>query len=567
MQRDRHSSSLLRSATRLASCLPLLLLPACGGGEETGTEGGTTTAARPVPLDLPDPHPVFGDPLVVDGELIPFERIKQHLVMGKYGNPALENRKHKILIDNELKRREAAGEDITAFKVEQAAIDEAIQTVEKQIADEFPEGEVTLDEIYPHVKPSQNRSLLEERVRVTKLFDKVFLPENPYEFPPVTVEALGAAELEIDLVQSLKDQWDQKQADADQAGPEEPQDAAGQAFFQQMQRQLLLEHMAETVKVEFPDDGLPPEVAMRVDGIDILVDDLWQEIGSLVTAQDIEMSKKWLVNVALAKKALEEAGYWLDDEEYDLVYKEYHDPYKDSPFSYEKLALSFKGFPSLIDYRTYFRIYKSYERMIQEEITDEALLKVVDRLNLLLYGRLDADVILVSAYDFETRQWRENGWEEADRRATEILREIVEGMDWDAAVEEYSEFREIPIAKSQRDQPARAGQLKQDKGRYRDIKRNDLMKLLEENEYGVFLECSSLSDHIFFQLEPGEYVQPRKGPYGYYIPLVKRRVLTRQDVDVITNPTHRQLATQDLVTGRLNQYMWELRSKADIRGL
>lgn len=570
-----------RLATTSAS-LALALLVACSGeatpdagGSESG--GGSSApaanaAAQPTqpapapvavrPANAPPDDPVFGEPLIIDGEVIPFEQIRRFLAMGEYGSPLIETKKHEIYIQQELDRREAAGEDISMFTVEESKIDDAIDELNTKLEEEYPEGGVSLDQAFPTIKPTKNKEGFRSRLRITQLFDQVFLPDNPYELPAITITALDEAAPEAKMVENLKTAWDQQQAQAAD-DPESKKQADGMNFFKTMQRSLVLQHLEKNAVIEYPDDGLPDDVLLRVDGIDIKVDDVWPEVANLITSKDIEQAKKWLLNTTLAERALRASGNWIEGDEFDAVYKEVHDPYKDSPFSIERVALLYRKFPSLPAYRTYFRIYQSYKKSIADEITDDALRDRLDRLDLLLAGQVDVDIILLSAYDFAKGEWKENGWADAQARAEDVAKQLFDGKPWDDAVEEYSEFWDAPLPKSPE---AQANVVRHNKGRYVAVKRNDLMRRLEESDYSTFLDSSSLTDHIFYGMEPGQPSNPLKGPYGYYIPLVKNRTLTARKAS-LDNETHRSLLEQDYVTARLNRFLWELKEKTSVYGI
>lgn len=535
--------------------------PAGGNAQRTPpAEAAPVAAVRPA--NAPDAHPLFGEPLIIDGEVIPFERIRRHLATGEYGTPLIETMKHQVYIDQELARRKEAGEDVSQFEVAETEIDEAISELEQTMKDEFPEDDINIDQAFPTIKPSKNEQGFRERLRITKLFDNVFLPDNPYEYPPVTIEALEEAAPGAGMYDSQKKSWDDQLA---QGGPK-PQGQGGGDFFKMMLRSLVLKHMESFTTIEYPGSGLPDDVLLRVNGTDIKVDRVWNEVQHLITPEDVEKSKKWILKTTLAERALREAGHWIEGEELDAIYKEEHDPYKDSPFSLERVALLYRKFPSLSDYRLYYQIYQSYKRMIKDELTDEVLQARIDRLDLLLSGEVDVDIILISAYDFQKSEWKENGWVDAQERVEAVAKELFDGKSWDEAVEEYSEFWDAPVALSQADAPEGRKAPQHDKGRYRNIKRNDLMRRLLESDYTVFLESSSLSDHIFYMMEPGAFEKPLKGPHGYYIPLVKTRRLTQRKAN-LADETHRELMIQDYVTNSLNEFLWKEAAAASVYGI
>lgn len=553
----------------------------------------------------PEPHPILGDPLVINGETIPTEEIKRQIVFGPLGVEILRLERLKIFVEQEIAREVEAGADPKKFQVEQADIDFAIAEAKKQIDEVYAGQDVLLDELYPTTDPAWL-----ENVKLTQQFNRVFLPDNPHEFPQVTIDALEAGAQEGgSLYTHMVNEWDTRQGSADAA-----QDPVGKAMLAMITNQTVIKHLESSADIVSDPAKLPAGVAMRVNGVDMKIDDLWQKVLPRLTEREVEMAKRWIVNTRLLEEGLRSSGHWLSDEAFEKAYEAYTAPYKDSPFSIESIAVRFQKFPTVEAYQTYYRISESMkgrirydmrnaiERKDGEEMRAESRAKAerlvaegntegVDKLEQQLYeellqdrvdqrwdeqlvrtsatrtsrlagdARVQADIILVSAYDFGLKRWKQNGWEEAEARTKRLVQDLADNLPWNDAVERYSDFYDAPIPTGQTAQVTL-----NNKGRFRSIARNELMKRLEESVYSGFLFGETLTDYIFFDMPVGPIQDPIKGPYGYYVAKLYTRGGPKRMLD-FENADHRDLIEQDFVALRVQEYLGRLIEENEVYGI
>lgn len=527
---------------------------------EEGTEKPLVTSfpakapepERPKLPDLPSDDELFGKPLVIDGQVVPFEAIKREVCLGPVGMAEVEESKLQIFLRQEVERRRKEGAADAEITVSEPELEAFIKELEGDLAREYPDGSVGMQDMLATLASNDPR----ERLRIEQLFQKLFLPEDPAKFPPATMDAIMKNPGGEGLLQYYKDNF---------ANPPDRSQGKGIAerSFDSAMLQQVLQHLKETaVIVRDP----APGVLFSVNGAEIKTEDVWRDIRPFVTTMEVRSAKQWITNYTLAKNELVKAGAWLSDQEAAAAYEAMSAPYKDSIFSIENLAVAVKRFPSIERYKEYHQVYESFARYRKDRMTKEELDKHAEFRTNKVAGQVsaDVDVILCSAYDFKANRWKENGWAEAEARMNDVVNLLVEEQQpWDVLVERYSDFYQPPTPLSQKGQedPNRAV-----KGRFRNVQRNTLLSELGEHEYWCFLNGNSITDFIFFQQEVQSLGQPMRGPLGWYLPRLLRRTKPPQRLSM--DPAVReQLVRDDYILWHLNEFCQELVKKHEVYGL
>jgi hypothetical protein len=311
---------------------------------------------------------------------------------------------------------------------------------------------------------------------------------------------------------------------------------------------------------------LPVELALKINGKEIRVDDLWKEVAPTISEVDVRKAKQWILSMRLLREDLEKDGLWLDPQAAAAKYEEHSAPFKGQMFSQENIALAFKKFPTLRAYRDFRWAYDSFRQKIQAELTPENLSAFAERRTRALLGQstVDVDVILLSAFDFKTQRWKPQGWADARRRAQETAQAIAANPSkWDEILDKSSDFYDPPIPASMQGQP---GIERKNRGRFRGQTRNPLMSLLEESEYWNFLNGKTITDFVCFEQAVGTIANPIRGPFGYYIPRLLRRVAAPPSAS-LSESDLLEMADQDYSMCRMNEYVQQLIQKSDVHGL
>lgn len=506
----------------------------------------------------------LGGPLKVNGKEIPISAIKREMVYAA-GAQVLEGKKLDVIIDEEIERRVAAGEDRAKFEFTQEEKDTLLAAALQQIKDQYP----TLDPMEVLERNGLSKRILEGQVGQTLRFDKVFLPSDPRQWPVTTTDAITES-AGADFITKLREAQDEKDRKAKEAAagtPGEPTpapDKKGEEMFKMIMRKMVMQSLFDKSVVKYASNGLPEGVAMQVNQKNIMTDDIYELVSGGLNDERIRQTRVWLAKIEACKQELQRLGTWIGDEEFQKLFAEHKAPYDQSPFKLEVIATGFKRFPSMDSYMTYFRVLKSYERMIQMEINDENLTKHLVRANKLLgLSRCNAQMILCSAIDMSTGKWRPDGWEYAKNRALEASKLLAEknGENWDEVLEQYSEFWDPPVPVGQ---PNVNSNLR-NKGRLGIVNRNEMLQRIDESEYSMFVEGAGIVDYVFFD-QPEGIDGPFKGPHGYYITRVISRTPPTKEFS-LAEPAQRDLVVQDYLSMRINQWAQELLENAKVEGL
>ena len=462
-----------------------LLPPALSQGPAEGA-GSTQDAVRAGEASAP----ALGADLVVNGYRVPEMVLKRELVY-LLGNTLLESRKLDLFIDEEVQRQIEAGTPAEDFEITsdeiQAAADQAIGMIEEQ----YP-GEDVEDVLQ---RGNLSQDTLAVQVRQTKRFDRVFLPPNPKDWPETTV-ALMAGSGGQQLVDKLIESYEAREAQGEEIDPDDP----SMAMWKTILRKLVIQGLNKSAVVKTGADGLPPELAMSVNGLEVTTDEMYKRVVARVHDEQLRRVRLWVAKTVALEQELERRGQLLTGDALAAAYDEHISPYKESPFPIEVLAMGFKKFPSMDAYKRYFQLMQSYENALKAngEMSDAYLSDHLPRANQMLgLAQVNSEMILCAAFDFSRNSWHEDGWQRAADRATEVSKKLAEGADWYEVLEEYSEFYDAPVPQStQFQQPPQ----KKNKGRFGPLNRNELVQRMGESEYDMFLLGSSVADHVFFCL-------------------------------------------------------------------
>src|SRR5258707_5830887 len=137
-----------------------------------------------------------------------------------------------------------------------------------------------------------------EQLRQTMYFDRVFLPTNPADWPPTTIEAIRSDKSGGELmIPDAQESYRQRLAAAERNNGVMPrEDALLMTFLREMVRNAMFDLM--TFKTQ--PDGIDPKLAFWADSnsdgkpeVALTIDELWEKVQDTVTEAEITETKQW----------------------------------------------------------------------------------------------------------------------------------------------------------------------------------------------------------------------------------------------------------------------------------
>ncbi len=569
--------------------------------------------------------PEFGEPLEVNGKEISDLAIQRELVYGP-GQAMLNSMRIDVLIDMERDRRVAQGVDPKLLELPDAIFQQVFDAEINDFKERYPSlgVDVEVGRMYRSV------DLYRRQLRQTLEFDWIFFPPGPpAEWPDLTKEAVNTGVMVgqqadaqfIDLIADAQQNWDLRKQAAEERGVQFDATAGELALHTQyaleldredemftgLLRDYVIQVLGTLVTTKTASDGLPEDVVMTVqgEGVDVTLatKDLYAIIRPTITQQEIEDAKRFLALAQATEDRLAEEGFLIPQTEFDAQISSMVDEMKDSMFNFDFIALQGYQFPSLETYKRHLRLLMSYEKKIAPTLAPnpdgtpaQALIDHLKVANPVMgLSRVDAEVMLISAYDFPENRWKEGGWEWAEQESARLKVEFDahieaiqahdakrreaagagENVDpsveapkpferyWAEMLDLHSEYWDPPMPSSGKP-PSMVGYKL--KGRFGAQTRNDLERFVGETPFTAFLYNDQVTDKIFADMQVGSIAGPFRGPHGYYIVYLKNRSAATNPLR-LSEPRHLELLQQDYLRRQFTAYAHQCLAGAEISGL
>jgi hypothetical protein len=606
-------------------------------------------------LLLPSPAALaqseFGEPVKVNGVLIEDAEIKRHVIYGPC-RPSLEWRRINALLQTEIERRVAAQEPTDHL----TPSDEEFARIYTEKISEFQERFPTLDVSAEVRRAYRNMEWYRRELEMDLVFDNTFIPDDPDQWPALTFEALRAEAGDIlidDFRQSYERrsnfyveelakweeakasypdrvkayeaelaEWERKRAAQEELGdqPSAPEEAGAEpgfpqedAMYRSILRQMVRDMLFKTASTKTSIDGLPADTVMALDvnsdgtmEFTWSTEEIWNDVKDTVTSKEIDDAKHFLAKLEAARQRMagEEFLITSEDSKATMTEKDGGAGFQSAQFNIGMVAVGNHQFPSVESYSDYYRVLESHRRKVEPSIVGpeeggiaEPLREHLVRANKIMgLGKVDCEVLLVSAYDFPNNKWLEGGWEMSKEKADWIKEEIErnnqsyaeyrrlrmeaaaagedfnpndapQAMDphdfWSLLIDEYCGYWDPP--QPEKGRPGSAVGYKQ-KGRFGERYRNDLQGMIGESPFVQFVSGHSITDYIFFEQQVGTIAGPFKGPHGYYLTKVMRRMPPTRPLNV-ADERHLDLLRKDYIPFSLIKYCEEAYGAATVEGI
>ncbi|HIF39478.1 MAG TPA: hypothetical protein EYQ74_00085 [Planctomycetes bacterium] len=573
---------------------------------------------------------ILGKPLIIDGHRISNMEIKRFLCYGKGYNALDSRRLGVLIKqERELRQYESrnsiAGESYKGASYEsltaeqKAEVDVAVASALAYM--EYDEAEyVRRTEIhraqftdrYPSLDlDTETRRAYEsvawynDQVRQTLEFETMFFPGHPDGWPEITLEAIHQGSPNFDLVADYAQHYQWRLEAAEEAGEPIKRE---EEMMMSLLRDYVMMALASLVEIKTQTEGLPPEALMTIEGggfsETLKTEEVFQEMKHVFSPHDVYEAKLFLALEYLTTKKLIEAGVLKDREEFLAEVRQMQADLAGSMFNWDFLALDGHQFPSVVAYNEHAYLVESYKTLIASQITRTAnntlppeLEAYLPRANVIMgLGKAKADVLLVSAFDFPRYKWKADGWAGAEKAGNAVRQEIDDYIDyiidqegekqsaleegrnyvkpeglmgfrefWSNLLDLKSEYWDPPLPVSGKMPPAMG--LK-NKGRFtgESTTRNDFRRFVGESPYSEYLHNLSVTDQIFFELEPGTVGGPYKGAYGYYTVYLKERLAPTNPIDPFQD-RHFNMLTDDFARTSFQAFAHQALEEAEVSGL
>lgn len=586
--------------------LPILQDAAHEPSAEATSAEASVAATEAAVTDETD-SAILGEPLIVNGVRIPDVAIKRTLTYD-VGRLLYRTVRLQALIDAELELMAEAGVDISQFDVKQEEIDKWLN---------WQRGK--FDKSYPHLdwdtemrRAYGSLEWHEKQLRQTVYFDKIFLPKDPADWPDLTKEAIRAGAGEFWIEDAVRS-YESRKKYAETTGGELPNE---EVMWQGLTRDIVVQALEKYTDIEHAAHGISPEIAVVVGGKAITTEELWEEVADFIDPYDVMVAKRWLAMIEAARQRLaketvldaegNEISVLYSAEEFAQYWHEIYDSKKDQGgggMTLESAVQVGQGFPSVESYSEYVVIKQSIARLLGAALEKDENGNLSKKLEAQLprsnrnlgVGKVDAQVILISAFDFPNYRWKENGWEWAKTHAEKIkvqldenkaahgehrrltLRSQARGEEpptsevidpevfWVNMLEDHCEFWDPPPPLATERKPSTSGYKM--KGRWGEKTRADLARYMGEFTYNEALWHDTVSNYVFFEQLPNTISQPMKGPYGYYIVKLLKRTKPSRLPDYLGIEKHFEFLVNDYLREVVAAYFKQALEEADIQGV
>lgn len=384
-------------------------------------------------------------------------------------------------------------------------------------------------------------TFLEQR-KEALLFDRVFFPGSPKNWPDITKEAIKA-QTQSDQGARFMEQLEKAAEGVDEKGqPKKLPD-----FWVNMMRQFVQKGLKGWSVIQYASHGLPPNVVLKVNDLEWSTTDAFDFVKKGLFVQDLERAMQEVAAREALRQELVAKNAYIDDAEFQRRYDEYRQPYDSTPFTVEVIATRFKGYPCLEAFRARWRLITSYADLIKADVTDDNLQAHADkRAAFFADGQVDVSLIPFQARNPRTGAWEPDGMAKAKERC-EAAFAVLEKKEqtFDQMLEKHAEF----FANDDK------------RGRLGMLPLNQLKQQLRESEFTQLLDGFSLAEFLFFDAEVGKTIGPIAGADGWFIVRVNSRTPARRKIDVKVE-RERELVREDYITCRFFDWANEVIGRA-----
>jgi len=581
---------------------------------------------------------IFGEPLYVNGRRVGDDEIKLAVIYNSCRS-VVDNAKIGVIIEDEISRHavEKADAEIAAkekakpfengaarTQARTAAIarfssllhekyrvpDEEFEEEYQRNVDEFRKSYPLLDTGAEICRAYRTVDQYRDQLRQTMYFDRVFLPENPAEWPATSVEAIRADDTGGDIfLPDAQASYDARLKEAEKNGGKLPRE---EELFMSFLREIVRNAVFDQMSFKTRADGIDPKLALWADTngdgkpeAQFTIDEFWNKVQDSVSETEIDEAKQYWITSLATRDRLAKDGALLSDEEIKKVLCDVTHAQEVNLRLLEDFGVRGQDFPSAQAFIEYCTLRGGYRKLIAPKLApgpggeiSPVLREYFDRANKVMgLGRIDCEVMLVSAMDIPRFRWKKDGWNWAKKTAQDLREQIDQNKKafmeqraqaaeaqkqgkefkpekpapdpdrfWSQMLDDHSEYYDPPPPEKHGagDQSQSSIGYK-NKGRFGSRFRNDLIAYVGETVYSEWVSGQCLTDMMFFDQAENSVAGPYKGPLGYYLTRVKRRTAPGRTLN-LAEPVYVGMLQDDYVRWSFAQYTKEAVAQAEIKG-
>jgi len=345
-------------------------------------------------------------------------------------------------------------------------------------------------------------------------------------------------------------------------------------------RQLVRDRLYERARFTTTLAGPTFDIALRADtdgdgkaDFALTTADAWRTVADTVSVPELEDARAFWENVLATRAELEREGAYLSADAREVAFIELTNTLNDFVPTLETLALEQERFPSLEAFREFHGLEVSFGQRFDalRKATETTTPPQIEQHYARSIARLggvsaDADVLLVSAYDFPRARWNPDGRAGARVRVQALVerwraneKALAAGSAdareregfWSALLDEQSGWWDPPLPDQETATEFRAVERKH--GRFGALDAGRWLEMLELTRLEQWLRGSTALDAILRDAPIGELSGPFEHVYGQLLVRVRSRTAPTQPLD-LADPQHRGVLASDLLDEEFRAY-------------
>ncbi|MBK7878725.1 MAG: hypothetical protein IPJ77_23960 [Planctomycetes bacterium] len=411
-------------------------------------------------------------------------------------------------------------------------------------------------------------------LRLGLVFDKLFFPSAPEEWPEETWEALEHQELAARDLRDLSRRSVRELfagRDWRELRREDPDALSGL-------RDSVRRHLVRKASFETSIDGIAPGYALVAHGDeescpDLVVKtaELWNEVEDSVEAWEITAARAWLATEAAVRARLVRDGARDLPDVRDRLVAELRVRADRNGIELDELSAS-ERFPSPEAWVEYLALRESYRIAVVKDGLSADGPELAERIERSSWihggGRVHVEILLASAADIAHHRWLPGGFERAKAKADELARRIAAndaawkarvpgrasnaGVEpfvfWNRLLDEESEWWDPPDPREgDNPRPPRHH------GRFYGRTWSELRTLLSESDATDWSRGTAIATHVAFEQKPGTIAGPFRCALGFVLVRLGARQAPEARLDP-TRPDDSELLAEDELRERFDAY-------------